>query len=394
VSTAGGRAAARLARIPPYFFAEMRARVARLRAEGVDVVELDIGDPDLPTPRPIVESAVAALHDPRNHRYPAYGGLAELRAAMAGWYRRRFGVELDPDTQVLPLLGSKDGIAHLPFAVVDPGDVVLVPDPGYAVYATGALMAGGDPHPMRLEPERGFAPDLDAVPDAVAARARLLWLNYPNNPTAAVAPAGFLDAAVAWCAERGILCAHDAPYSEITFDGYRAPSLLQSPGALEAGIEFHSLSKTYNMTGWRVGMAVGGAESIALLAQVKSNIDSGIFAVVQRAALTALEEPAEALAARNALLSSRQTRLCAAFAALGVEIPRPRATFYLWAPVPGDRDSRAFATRLLEGAAVSVTPGIAFGPGGEGYVRVSLTASDERIDEACRRLRDLAGRPA
>ncbi len=385
------RAAARLAGIPEYFFAGIRERVAQLRAEGVDVIGLDVGDPDLPTPPAIVERAAAALRDPANHRYPTYAGLDELRAAIAGWYRRRFGVELDPDTQVLPLLGSKEGIAHLPFAVVDPGDVVLVPDPGYAVYASGALMAGGEPHGLRLRPERGFLPDLGAVPDTVAARARLLWLNYPNNPTAAVAPPEFLDEAVAFCAERGILCAHDAPYSEITFDGYRAPSLLQSPGALEVGVEFHSLSKTYNMTGWRVGMAVGSAAAIGLLARVKSNVDSGIFTVVQRAALAALEEPPEALAVRNALIAARQTRLCAAFAAVGVEIPRSRATFYLWAPVPGAGDSRAFAARLLDRAAVSVTPGIAFGPGGEGFFRVSLTAPDDRIDEACRRIRALGG---
>jgi LL-diaminopimelate aminotransferase len=385
------RAAARLAAIPEYFFAGIRERVAQLRAEGVDVIGLDVGDPDQPTPAAIVDRAAAALRDPGNHRYPTYAGLDELRVAMARWYRRRFGVVLDPDTQVLPLLGSKEGIAHLPFAVVDPGDVVLVPDPGYAVYASGAVMAGGEPHALRLRPERGFLPDLDAIPDAVVRRARLLWLNYPNNPTAAVAPSEFLDAAVAFCAERGILCAHDAPYSEITFEGYRAPSLLQSPGALEVGVEFHSLSKTYNMTGWRVGMAVGSAAAIRLLAQVKSNLDSGIFTVVQRAALAALEEPPEALAARNALIAGRQTRLCAAFAAMGVDIPRPRATFYLWAPVPGDGDSRAFAAGLLHRAAVSVTPGIAFGPGGEGFVRVSLTAPEERIDEACRRIRALAG---
>ena len=389
MSTARGRAAARLARIPPYFFAGMLERVARLTGAGVDVVRLDIGDPDLPTPPAIVARAVEALADPRNHRYPAYAGLAELRAAMAGWYRGRFSVELDPDTQVLPLLGSKDGIAHLPMAVVDPGDVVLVPDPGYGVYVTGALMAGGEPHPMRLHAERGFLPDLDAVPEAVARRVRLLWLNYPNNPTAAVAPPELFDSAVRWCAERGILCAHDAPYSEITFDGYSAPSLLQSPGALDCGIEFHSLSKTYSMTGWRVGMAVGNAEAIRLLAQVKSNLDSGIFAVVQRAALAALEEPQAELAGRNALIAARQTRLCEAFAAAGIDVPRPRATFYLWAPVPGDGDSAAFATRLLEDAAVSVTPGIAFGPGGEGWFRVSLTAPDARIDEACRRIRGL-----
>jgi LL-diaminopimelate aminotransferase len=383
------RAAGRMAQVPSYYFAGLLEEVARRRAAGVDVVSLDVGDPDLPTPAEIVERGVAAMRDPRTHRYPSYAGLSELRVAMVEWYRRRFGVVLDPDTQVLPLLGSKEGIAHLPFAVVDPGDVVLVPDPGYAVYTTGALMAGGEPHAMRLRPERGFLPDLGAVPDGVARRARLLWLNYPNNPTAAVAPPGFLDEAVAFCAERGILCAHDAPYSEITFGGYRAPSLLQSPGALEVGIEFHSLSKTYNMTGWRVGMAVGSVEAVRLLGQVKSNVDSGIFAAVQQAAVAALGEPERALEARNALLHGRQARLCDALDSLGIEVARPSATFYLWAAVPGGGDSRRFATTLLDAAAVSVTPGIAFGPGGEGYVRVSLTASEERIDEACRRLRGL-----
>jgi LL-diaminopimelate aminotransferase len=379
-------AADRMARIPPYYFAGLLREVQRRRAAGIDVIALDVGDPDLPTPAAVVESGVAALRDPRNHRYPPYAGLAELRVAMAGWYARRFGIALDPDTQVLPLMGSKDGIAHLPLAVVDPGDLVLVPDPGYAVYTTGALMAGGVPHALPLRAEHGFLPDLDAIPDGVARRARLLWLNYPNNPTAAVAAPGFLDAAVAFCAERGILCAHDAPYSEITFGGYRAPSLLQSPGALEVGIEFHSLSKTYNMTGWRVGMAVGSAEAVRLLAQVKSNLDSGVFAAVQRAAVTALEEPTDAVAARNAVLLHRQTRLCDALAQVGIVVARPQATFYLWAEVPGGGGSHAFATRLLDEAAVSVTPGIAFGPGGEGFVRLSLTAPTERIDEACRRL--------
>jgi LL-diaminopimelate aminotransferase len=378
-----------MARIPPYFFAGLRREVERRRAAGVDVVALDVGDPDLPTPETVVESGVAALRDPRNHGYPPYTGLAELRAAMAAWYARRFDVVLDPETQVLPLLGSKDGIAHLPLAVVDPGDVVLVPDPGYAVYAAGALMAGGEPHPVALRAEDGFLPDLDAIPQGVTRRARLLWINYPNNPTAAVAPPGFLDAAVAFCAERGILCAHDAPYSEVTFGDYRAPSLLQSPGALDVGVEFHSLSKTYNMTGWRVGMAVGSAEAIRLLAQVKSNLDSGVFAAVQRAAITALEEPPEALVARNAVLLDRQTRLCDALAAAGIEVARPRATFYLWVEVPGRGDSRGFATRLLDAAAISVTPGVAFGPGGEGFFRVSLTVPTERIDEACRRIRAL-----
>ena len=384
-----GRAAARMGRIPPYLFAEIDRKVAARRAAGVDVISLDIGDPDIPTPEPVVAAAEAALRDPANHRYASYYGLPELRAAMAGWYRRRFGVELDPDREILPTLGSKDGIAHLPIALIDPGDIVLAPDPGYPVYVTGAIMADGEPHRLPLRAPAGYLPDLNAIPHEVVRRARLLWLNYPNNPTAAVAPESFFAAAVAWCREHDVVLAHDAPYTETAFDGYRAPSLLQVAGAREIGIEFHSLSKTYDMTGWRVGMVCGNAELVRLLGQVKTNIDSGIFQVVQRAAVAALEEPAEQLAARNAVLQRRLIAVRDALAAVGIDVPLPRATFYLWGRVPDSYDSIGFAAAVLDQVGVNLTPGVGFGANGEGYFRVSVTAPEARVQEACERLRGL-----
>jgi len=384
------RAAARMARIPPYLFAEIDRKVAEKRAAGVDVIALDIGDPDLPTPSPIVVAAKAALDDPANHRYASYFGLRDLRMAMAQWYRRRFGVELDPDTEVLPTLGSKDGIAHLPLAVAGPGDVVLAPDPGYPVYVTAAVMADAEPYRLPLREERSFLPDLSSIPADVLRRARLLWLNYPNNPTAATAPESFFAEAVALCREHGILLAHDAPYTEIAFDGYRAPSLLQVEGAREMGIEFHSLSKTSNMTGWRVGMAVGNREVVRLLGQIKTNVDSGIFQVVQRAAVAALAEPPEELAERNAVLRARQRRVCEALAAVSIAVPLPRATFYLWGRVPAGYDSIGFAEAVLDRIGVNVTPGVGFGPTGEGWFRVSVTSPDARIEEACERIRGLS----
>ncbi|HEV3124261.1 MAG TPA: LL-diaminopimelate aminotransferase [Candidatus Dormibacteraeota bacterium] len=383
------RAAARMARIPPYLFAQIDKKVAEKRAAGVDVVALDIGDPDLPTPDAVVEAAVAAIRDAANHRYASYYGLRELRVAMAGWYRQRFGVELDPDNEVLPTLGSKDGIAHLPFAVVDPGDVVLAPDPGYPVYVTGAIMAEAEPYRLPLREALGFLPDLAAIPDAVRRRARLLWLNYPNNPTGAVAPPAMFEQAIAFCREHGVILAHDAPYTEIAFDGYRAPSLLQFDGAKEVGLEFHSLSKTHNMTGWRVGMAVGNAELIRLLGQIKTNVDSGIFQAVQRAAIVALAENPKAIEARNEVLRARQVRLRDAFAAVGIQVPLPKASFYLWGRVPAGYDSIGFASAVLDGVGVNLTPGVGFGPSGEGYFRVSVTAPDARVDEACARIRGL-----
>lgn len=389
MSDVRGRAAARMARIPPYLFADIDRRVAARRATGVDVISLDIGDPDMPTPAAIVDAAAAAVRDPANHRYAAYSGLRELRIAMADWYGRRFGVDLDPDTEVLPTLGSKDGIAHLPLALVDPADVVLCPDPGYPVYVTGALMAGAEPHRLPLLEANGFLPDLTAIPDPVLRRARLLWLNYPNNPTGAVAPRRFFEEAVAFCARHRIVLASDAPYTEVSFDGYQAPSLLEVPGARAVGLEFHSLSKTYNMTGWRVGMAVGNTELVGLLGQLKTNLDSGIFQVVQHAAIAALAEPAEALAERNAILRRRQLMLRDALAGAGIDVALPAATFYLWARVPDGYDSISFAAALLDRVGVNVTPGVGFGPAGEGYFRVSVTAPDARVEEACERLRGL-----
>jgi LL-diaminopimelate aminotransferase len=308
---------------------------------------------------------------------------------MADWYRRRFGVELDPDREVLPTLGSKDAIAHLPFALVGPGDVVLAPEPGYPVYVTGAIMAEAEPFPLPLRAEDEFLPDLGAIPTDVLDRARLLWLNYPNNPTGAVAPAEFLAEAVAFCREHAIVLAHDAPYTEIAFDGYRAPSILEIEGAREVAVEFHSLSKTFNMTGWRVGMAVGNAELVRLLGQIKTNIDSGIFGAVQRAAIVALGEPPESLEQRNAVLRARQVRVRDAFAGVGIDIALPRATFYLWAKVPDGYDSIGFASAVLDRIGVNITPGVGFGPSGEGWFRISVTAPDARVEAACERIATL-----
>jgi LL-diaminopimelate aminotransferase len=377
-----------MARIPPYLFAEIDRKVAEKRAAGVDVIGLDIGDPDVPTPAPIVDAAVAALNAGENHRYASYFGMPELRRAMADWYARRFGVELDPDTEVLPTLGAKDAIAHVPLALLDPGDVALAPDPGYPVYVTGAIMADAEPYPMQLRANQGWLPDLDAIPRDIAERARILWLNYPNNPTAATAPADFFQEAIEYCRREGIILCHDAPYSEISFRGYSAPSVLQFEGAKEVAVEFHSLSKTYNMTGWRVGMAVGNAEVVRLLGQVKTNIDSGVFPVVQHAAISALRTPQDP--AMNAIYQARQERAVKTLRTLGWDdfVP-PDATFYLWVPVPDGYTSVSFAARVLDEAGVNVTPGVGFGRGGEGYVRISLTVPDRRLDEALERLTKL-----
>jgi LL-diaminopimelate aminotransferase len=382
-------AASRMSRIPPYLFAEIDKKVAAKRAAGVDVIALDIGDPDTPTPEHILAAAADALPHVENHRYASYFGMPALRRAVGGWYRRRFGVELDPDNEILPTLGSKDGISHLPFALVNPGDVVLVPSPGYPVYLTGTVMADGNPYLMPLTAANNWLPDLDAIPGEIAERARILWLNYPNNPTAATAPPEFYEKALDFCRVHGIVLCHDFPYSEVTFRGYRAPSVLQFAGAKDLAIEFHSLSKTFNMTGWRIGMAVGNAEVLRLLGQVKTNIDSGIFPVVQRAGIAALE--GQANDALNHVYEARQARTLAVLRELGWrDAVAPDATFYLWLPVPEGYTSVDFAARVLDEAAVNVTPGNGFGEHGEGYFRVSLTVPDARLDEALERLRKLS----
>ncbi len=380
-----GLAAQRMSRIPPYLFAEIDKKVAAKRAAGVDVIALDIGDPDTPTPEHIVNAAREALPHVENQRYASYFGMPALRQAVAGWYQRRFNVDLDPDSEILPTLGSKDGISHLPFALVNPGDIVLVPSPGYPVYLTGTVMADGEPYILPLKAENGWLPDLESVPAAVAERARILWLNYPNNPTAATAPRAFYEAALEFCRRNGIVLCHDFPYSEVTFRGYSAPSVLEIPGAKEVAIEFHSLSKTFNMTGWRIGMAVGNEAVLRLLGRVKTNIDSGIFPVVQRAGIAALEGPDNH--ALNATYEARQTRTLAVLRGLGWrDAVAPDATFYLWLPVPDGYTSVSFAEHVLDQAGVNVTPGNGFGEHGEGYFRLSLTVPDDRLDEALERL--------
>ncbi len=381
--------AQRLGRIPPYLFAEIDRKVQEKKRAGVDVISLGIGDPDLPTPPRIVSVLQETAADPANHRYPSYFGLAELREAIADWYRQRFGASLDPNKQILPTLGSKDGISHVALALVDPGDVVLAPDPGYTVYVTGALMAGGEPYIMPLQAENGWLPDLDAIPVEVARRAKLMWLNYPNNPTAAVADREFLTRAVGFCAEHGVILCHDAPYSEIAFDGYRPLSLFEIPGAGEVGLEFHSLSKTFNMTGWRIGWVCGRADLIGLIGQLKTNIDSGIFQAVQWAAIEALHGGEDETRAACATYARRHRLVADTLNSLGWKIKPPRATFYVWAPVPDGYDSIGFAGHVLDEVGVNITPGVGFGAHGEGYFRLSVTAPDPRLEEAMTRLRKL-----
>ena len=381
--------AQRLGRIPPYLFAEIDRKVREKKKAGIDVISLGIGDPDLPTPQRIVSVLQEAATDPANHRYPSYFGLTELREAIAGWYRDRFDVSLDAVTQILPTLGSKDGISHVPLALVDPGDVVLAPDPGYTVYATGAIMAGADPYVMPLTLANNWLPDLDTIPAEVAQRARLMWLNYPNNPTAAVAGRGFLEQAVEFCKRYDIVLCHDAPYSEICFDGYRPLSLFEIPGAEEVGLEFHSLSKTFNMTGWRIGFAVGHPELIAGLGKVKTNVDSGVFQAVQEAAVEALHGGEEETRAACEIYARRHRLVADTLNTLGWSIKPPRATFYVWAPVPDGYDSIGFAGHVLDQVGVNITPGVGFGAHGEGYFRLSVTAPDSRLEEAMTRLRKL-----
>ncbi|HEY2597338.1 MAG TPA: LL-diaminopimelate aminotransferase [Candidatus Dormibacteraeota bacterium] len=381
--------AQRLGRIPPYLFAEIDRKVQEKKKAGIDVISLGIGDPDLPTPARIVSVLQEAAADPANHRYPSYFGLTELREAIAGWYRRRFDVSLDPAAEILPTLGSKDGISHAPLALVDPGDIVLAPDPGYTPYATGAIMAGGDPYVMPLTAANHWLPDLDAIPSDVAERAKLLWLNYPNNPTAAVAGREFLEKAVEFCRRHDIVLCHDAPYSEICFDGYRPLSLFEIDGAKDVGLEFHSLSKTFNMTGWRIGWVCGRADLVGLIGQLKTNIDSGIFQPVQWAAIEALHGGEDETRAANEIYARRHRLVAGTLNSLGWSIKPPRATFYVWAPVPDGYDSIGFASHVLDAVGVNITPGVGFGAHGEGYFRLSVTAPDARLEEAMTRLRKL-----
>ncbi len=376
----------RIANMPDYPFARWGEKVRAARATGIDVIRLDMGNPDLPPPDEVIEALCSSARDPSAHGYPGYRGLPALREAIVAYYDRRFGVELDPTTEVVPLLGSKEGIVHLSLGVLDPGDLVLVPDPGYPSYTMGAIIAGARVHKFPLLPERGFLPDLDAIPADIAHEATMIWLNYPNNPTAGTADLEFFTAAVEFARKHDILLCHDAPYCDVTYDGYTPPSLLQVPGAKEVAVEFNSLSKTYNMAGWRVGMAVGNRDVLKSLFGVKSNVDSGLFLPVQEAAIRALSASHDWIEARNGIYQARRQIALDGLTALSWEVPASRATLYLWARIPVGHTSEGFATKLLNEAGVSVAPGSFFGQGGEGYVRISLTAPDDRIAEAMDRL--------
>ncbi|MEO8968943.1 MAG: LL-diaminopimelate aminotransferase [Solirubrobacteraceae bacterium] len=382
------RPSKRLAQIPPYLFAELERKVAAKRAAGVDVISLGIGDPDTPTYAPIVAAAQQAVADPSTHTYPSNRGLAAFREAVAAFYDRRFGVSLDPDSEVMPAIGAKECIFNLNLAFLDPGDVALASDPGYPVYTGGPLLAGGEPYLMGLDPERGFAPDFAAIPAQTLQRARLMFINYPNNPTGAILPDGVFESAIELARANDVLVVHDNAYSETTFDGYVAPSFLATPGAKEVGVEVFSLSKGYNMTGWRCAAIVGNADAIAQYWRLKSNIDSGLFDAVQLAGVAALAPAVDAeVRAMNAVYQRRRDLVCDALAAAGVSVTRPRGTIYVWAPVPdGFADAAAYCEHVLERAGVVISPGGAYGPHGEGFFRISLTTPDERLLEAVQRL--------
>lgn len=384
------KVAHRVQSMPAYVFAKLEGRLRELTSQGKDIIRLDIGSPDLPPPDWITEAMYRSAQHPAHHGYGGYYGIPELRRAMTTYYERRFGVRLDPNREVVPLIGSKEGIANVALAFVDPGDVVLVPDPGYPTYSAGTLLAGGVPYPVPLLAENSFLMDLDSIPSEVARSAKILWLGYPNNPTGAVTSLEFFERVVAFARRYDLLVCHDNPYCDITFDGYRAPSFLQVPGAMEVGIEFNSLSKTYNMAGWRVGMAVGNATAVEALARTKTNIDSGIFRPIQDAAVLALTGDQSWLEQRNAIYAERRDLILAALAEVGLQANKPVASLYVWAEIPPGYTSAEFASLLLEEASISVTPGTAFGSNGEGYLRISLGMNTARVREAMDRLRTLS----
>ncbi len=378
--------AQRLSKLPPYLFAEIDRLKQDAIRRGMDIINLGIGDPDLPTPSHIIARMQEAAADPRHHQYPSYEGMLSFRQAVADWYSKRFGVTLDPQTEVLSLIGSKEGIGHIPLAFVDPGDVVLVPDPGYPVYQAGTVFADGIPYFMPLTRERSFLPDLDAIPSEVLKKARILFLNYPNNPTAAVASRAFFAEAVAFARSHRLILCHDAAYSEMAYDGYLPESLLAVEGAKDVAIEYHSLSKTYNMTGWRVGFAVGCREVLSGLGRIKTNLDSGVFQAVQEAAIAALSGPQECVEAMRAVYRERRDALVDGLSALGFAVERPKATFYVWIGVPEGHTSASLASALLSQTGIVMTPGTGFGRSGEGYIRAALTVDVSRIQEAIERI--------
>jgi LL-diaminopimelate aminotransferase len=379
----------RINALPPYLFAAIDEARDQMIAAGVDVIDLGVGDPDLPTPAHIVEAIKEAVCNPETHHYPSYAGMLEFRKAAAEWCKKYKGIELDPATEVLSLIGSKEAVAHIPIAFVNPGDVVLYTDPGYPVYKIGTLFAGGEPYPLPLKAENKFLPDLDAIPEDVLKKAKLFFFNYPNNPTAATADMKFFNKVVKFCKKHDIIAVHDNAYSQMTYDGYESPSFLTAKGAMDIGIELYSHSKTYNMTGWRLGFAVGNKDLIQGLGKVKSNVDSGVFDAIQIAGIAALRSPQTCVEETNKVYEERRNALVKGLKAMGLEVKPPKATFYVWAPVPEGFTSISFAKLLLEEAGIVATPGVGFGDAGEGYIRFALTKPVERIKEAVERMKKL-----
>ncbi|WP_230741701.1 LL-diaminopimelate aminotransferase [Methanooceanicella nereidis] len=379
----------RINSIPPYLFAEVdRAKQQKIK-EGVDIIDLGVGDPDLPSPDYVIESLCKAVKDPETHQYPSYSGSNVFRGEVAEWFKARFGVTLDSTKEIITLIGSKEGVAHIPLAFVNPGEYALCPNPAYPVYSIGTILADGKPYDMPLLSENGFKPDLSKIPKEVIKNTNLMFVNYPNNPTGAVADKSFFREVIDFGKDNDIVIAHDNAYSEMGYDGYKAPSILEMPGAMDCCIELHSLSKTSNMTGWRIGFAVGNADIVAGLGKVKMNVDSGAFLAIQMAAIDALKRSDEFSAKMNNIYQERRDALLVGLKALGIDMPKPKATFYVWAPVPKGNDSIGYAKYLLDKAGIVATPGIGFGKYGEGYVRFSLTKSVGRINEAVERMKKL-----
>ena len=379
----------RLKQLPPYLFAELDRKKDEVKARGVDVIDVGVGDPDQPTPDHIIDALAEAARQPQYHSYPSYTGMNNFREAVSEWYDKRAGVKLHPLQEVVSLIGSKEGIAHIPLAFINPGDVVLVPSPAYPVYKIATQFAGGVPYEMPLLKENGFLPDLDIIPADILAKAKMMFLNYPNNPTAAPATPEFFAKVVAFAKKHNIMICHDFAYSEMAFDGYKPPSFLETPGAMDVGIEFHSLSKTYNMTGWRIGWAAGNSEIIGGLGQIKSNIDSGIFEAIQIAGIEAMKDDESWLTEMRKFYEERRDVVMKGLEELGIKADSPKATFYVWAEVPGGYDSAAFVGHLLEKAGIVCTPGNGFGDPGEGYFRIALTVSKERLQEMIDRMKEI-----
>jgi LL-diaminopimelate aminotransferase len=377
----------RIMNVPPYLFAEVEKKRAEMASRGVKVIDLSIGDPDMPTPKRILRKFHRAVNDPKTHNYPPYEGTKEFREAVAKWYKKRFNVDLDPNREVLSLIGSKEGIAHVFLAFIDPGDIALIPDPGYPVYNVATILAGGTPYPVPLSRSNGFIPNLKAIDREIVKKAKLLFVNYPSNPTSAVAGKEFYAEAVDFCRKNNILLCSDLAYSEVAFDGYRPMSILEIPGAKDVAIEFHSLSKTYNMTGWRIGMAVGSSYAISALSIIKTNIDSGVFKAIQIAGIEALGGPQKEIDKMNKIYAQRRNILVDGLNTLGWKLDRPKASFYVWAPVPNGYTSASFVKHLLEKAGVLVVPGSGYGKNGEGYFRISITTDKANIREAISRMR-------